>query len=189
LPQVWGNRRARAGATHQYEAASGLDDVLLPAGLDLSMGAANRAQPTPITHLGPGKRDGFCGVMFNKFEDLHSNVGNGMADYDRRWRPGCSSNYVDAHDEIWEAVQREPARFTAEMLGRSRHSRPDSWVWARIDCSCWVCEGPGPVVGELCYKQHASHYRWLPVCVDCLAWYRAGPPEEALDTLAEHAGR
>ena len=53
-----------------------------------------------------------------------------MAEYDRRWRPGCSRNYVDAHDEIWEAVQHEPARFTPDMFARSRHSRPDRWAWA-----------------------------------------------------------
>ena len=112
-----------------------------------------------------------------------------MAEYDRCWRPGCSRNYVDAHDEVWEAVQREPARFTREMLARSRHSRPDRWTWASIDCGCWVCEGPGPVVGELCYQQDAAHNHWLPACANCLAWYRAGRPEEVLDPLAEHAGR
>ena len=45
-----------------------------------------------------------------------------MAEYDRRGRPGCSWNYVDAHDEIWEAVQHEPARFTAEVA-----ESPCSW--------------------------------------------------------------
>ena len=126
--------------------------------------------------------------MVDKFEDLRTK-GNDMAEYDRRWPPGCSWNYVDAHNEIWEAVQHEPARFTPEMFASSRHSRPDRWAWASIDCCCWVCDGTGPVVGELCYQQGAGHNRWLPACADCLAWYRAGPPEDALDTLAEHAGR
>ena len=113
-----------------------------------------------------------------------------MAEYDRGWRPGCGRNYVDAHDEIWEAVEHEPARFTRDMLGRSRHGGPNRWAWASIDCCCWVCERPGPVVGELCYQQDgASHGRWLPACANCLAWYRAGRPEEELDPLAEHAGR
>ena len=85
-----------------------------------------------------------------------------MAEYDRRWRPGCSWNYVDAHDEIWEAVQHEPARFTPEMFASSRHSHPDRWAWASIDCYCWVCEGPGPVVGELCYQQDATTAGCLP---------------------------
>ena len=90
-----------------------------------------------------------------------------MAEYDRRWRPGCSWNYVDAHDEIWEAVQHEPARFTSEMFASSRHSRPDRWAWASIDCCCWVCDRTGPVVGELCYQQGAGHNRWLPACANC----------------------
>jgi hypothetical protein len=112
-----------------------------------------------------------------------------MAEYDRRWRPGCSRNYVNAHDEVWEAVQHEPARFSHEMFARSRRSRPDCWKWANIACSCWVCEGPGPVVGELCYQQDAAgDTRWLPACANCMAWYRAGPPEDVLAPLAEQAG-
>src|SRR6266849_745859 len=39
-----------------------------------------------------------------------------MAEYDRRWRAGCWRNYVDAHDEVWEAVQHEPTRFSREIL-------------------------------------------------------------------------
>jgi len=83
--------------------------------------AATWAPPTTITHLatpqaGPhavwGRlRDAYRGVMVDKFEDLRTK-GNDMAEYDRRWRPGCSWNYVDAHNEIWEAVQHEPGRFT-----------------------------------------------------------------------------
>jgi hypothetical protein len=82
-----------------------------------------------------------------------------MAEDDCRWRPGCARNYVAAHDEIWEAVQHEPARFTPELLARSRHSRPDRWTWASIACDCWVCGGPGPVVGELCYQQDLARTR------------------------------
>ena len=113
-----------------------------------------------------------------------------MAEHDRRWRPGCKRNYVDVHEEIWEAIQHEPARFTREVLARSRHGELNRWTWARIDCRCWVCEGPGPVVGEVCYQEDGTaHRHWLPACTNCLAWCRAGPPEEVLDPLAEHAGR
>ncbi len=112
-----------------------------------------------------------------------------MAEYDRRWRPGCSRNYVDAHDEVWEAVQHEPTRFSREIFARSRRSRPDYWKWARIGCNCWVCDGPGPVVGELCFRQDAAgDTRWLPACANCMAWYRAGLPHDVFDPLAEHAG-
>src|SRR5260370_28593060 len=105
-----------------------------------------------------------------------------MAECDRRWRPGCSRNYVDAHDEVWEAVQHEPARFSHEMFARSRRSRADCWKWASIDCNCWVCDGPGPVVGELCYQQDATagDTRWPPACASWMAWYRAARPAHVI---------
>jgi hypothetical protein len=112
-----------------------------------------------------------------------------MAEYDRRWRPGCRRNYVDAHDEVWQAVQRGPGQFSREIFGRSCRSNLACWKWASIDSNCWVCEGPGPVVGELCYQGDGADYkRWLPACGGCMAWYRAGPAEDVFDPVAEHAG-